>query len=139
MSFITKLQKRLAEEERLHAHRAPRRARSSSASCSRSPSRRTSASRIAPSQKAAAANVRSAIPAAEAYYSDNGNYTDMDLTTGDAPDAGGLQGIDSGLSSALSVPTHTATGYCLEATVNTHTSLVVGPGGTVVADNGPCP
>ena len=89
--------------------------------------------------KAAAADVRSAIPDAEAYFSDLGNYTNMTATTGDAPDAGGLQGIDSGLSSALSVPTHTATGYCLEATVNTHTSHVVGPGGPVVADNGPCP
>ncbi len=30
-------------------------------------------------QKAAAANVRAAIPDAEAYYADNGNYTAMDL------------------------------------------------------------
>jgi type IV pilus assembly protein PilA len=89
--------------------------------------------------KAAAADVRSAIPDAEAYFSDLGNYTNMTATTGDAPDAGGLKGIDSGLSSALTVPTHTATGYCLQAVVNTHTSHVVGPGGTVTADNGPCP
>ena len=89
--------------------------------------------------KAAAADVRSAIPDAEAYFSDLGNYTNSTATTGDAPDAGGLKGIDSGLSSALTVPTHTATGYCLQAVVNTHTSHVVGPGGSVVADNGPCP
>ena len=89
--------------------------------------------------KAAAADVRSAIPDAEAYFSDVGNYTNMTATTGDAPDAGGLKGIDSGLSSALTVPTHTATGYCLQAVVNTHTSHVVGPGGTVTPDNGACP
>jgi type IV pilus assembly protein PilA len=89
--------------------------------------------------KAVAADVRSAIPDAEAYFSDLGNYTKMTENSGDAPDTGGLQGIDSGLSSAVTVPTHTATGYCIQATVNTHTSHVVGPGGTVVADNGPCP
>ena len=90
-------------------------------------------------QTAAMSDVRSAIPDAEAYFSDLGNYTNMTATTGDAPDAGGLKGIDSGLSSAVSVPTHTATNYCIQATVNTHTSHVVGPGGSVVADNGPCP
>ena len=64
---------------------------------------------------------------------------DATATTGDAPDATGLKGIDSGLSSAVSVPTHTATGYCIQAVVNTHTSHVVGPGGTVTPDNGACP
>ena len=29
---------------------------------------------------AAKANIRSAVPSAEAYYADNGNYTGMDLT-----------------------------------------------------------
>ena len=48
-------------------------------------------------QKAAAANVRSAIPSAEAYYSDNGNYTSMDITSGAAPNTAGLKGIDAGL------------------------------------------
>jgi type IV pilus assembly protein PilA len=89
--------------------------------------------------KAAAADVRSAIPDAEAYFSDLGNYTNMTESTGDAPDATGLLGIDSGLSPAVKVKTHTATAYCIEATVNTHSSHVVGPGGTVVADNGKCP
>ena len=57
-------------------------------------------------QKAAAANVRSAIPSAEAYYSDNGSYTAMDITTGAAPNTGGLQGIDSGIKlTKVTVPT----------------------------------
>ena len=43
-------------------------------------------------QKAAAANVRAAIPSAEAYYSDNGNYTAMDITTGAAPNTVGSRG-----------------------------------------------
>jgi type IV pilus assembly protein PilA len=89
--------------------------------------------------KAAAADVRSAVPDAEAYFSDLGNYTNMTATTGDAPDATGLKGIDSGLSSAVSVPKHTATTYCIQATVNTHTAHYSGPGGSVTADNGACP
>src|SRR5437868_9776570 len=89
--------------------------------------------------KAAAADVRSAVPDAEAYFSDVGNYTAMTATTGDAPDTGGLKGIDGGLSPAVTVASSTATTYCLQATVNTHTSHVSGPGGTVAVDNGPCP
>ena len=88
--------------------------------------------------KAAAADVRSAIPDAEAYFSDVGNYTNMDITSGDAPDATGLTGIDSGISSAVSVGAATADTYCLQATVGTHTSHVDGPGGSVSPDNGGC-
>jgi type IV pilus assembly protein PilA len=85
-------------------------------------------------QKAAAAsNVRSAIPDAEAYYSDVGNYTNMTLTTGDAPDAGGLVGIDSGVDKTLVVK-GSATGYCISDKQGAHYAKVVGPGG-VVDDN----
>jgi type IV pilus assembly protein PilA len=89
-------------------------------------------------QKAAAANVRAAIPSAEAYYSDNGNYTNMNITTGDAPNAGGLQGIDSGLK--LTKVTSTATTYQLCSQVGNKASLVNGPGGTVSdVPGGTCP
>jgi type IV pilus assembly protein PilA len=81
--------------------------------------------------KASAADVRSAIPDAEAFYSDNNTYVGMD--------AAALKAIDSGLSSAVTVGTVSATAYCLGATVGTHKSHVNGPGGTVTADNGPCP
>src|SRR5215468_7573481 len=53
--------------------------------------------------RAAQADLRAALPSAEAYFADLGNYTNMTATTGDAPDTGGLKGIDSGLSSAVSV------------------------------------
>src|SRR5216117_1896769 len=53
--------------------------------------------------RAAQADVRAALPSAEAYFADLGNYNDMTATSGDAPDAAGLKGIDSGLSSAVSV------------------------------------
>ena len=89
-------------------------------------------------QKAAAANVRSAIPSAEAYYSDNGNYTSMDITTGAAPNTGGLQGIDAGIK--LTKVTSTATTYTLCSQVGNKASIVSGPGGTVTdVVGGTCP
>jgi prepilin-type N-terminal cleavage/methylation domain-containing protein len=81
-------------------------------------------------QTAAGSDVRSAIPATEAYYSDVGNYTNMKLGSGDAPDLGGLKGIDSGIFPNL-VVFGSATGYCLSATLGTQTAKDVGPGGTV--------
>jgi type IV pilus assembly protein PilA len=81
---------------------------------------------------AAQANVRAAIPAAEAYYSDVGNYTNMKLASGDAPDAGGLQGIDAGVK--LTKVSSTATTYCLEDQVGNYYGYVNGPGGTVSVD-----
>src|SRR3954454_3973962 len=65
---------------------------------------------------AAQADVRAAFPSAEAYFSDNGNYTSMDITTGAAPNAGGLIGIDAGLKlTKVTVGTPTG-GYTLCAT-----------------------
>jgi type IV pilus assembly protein PilA len=86
---------------------------------------------------ASAANVREAIPSAEAYYSDVGNYTNMKLTTGDAPDTGGLKGIDAGAASGL-VVFGAANGYCLSDTQGSHTAKVVGPGGTIVQNTTAC-
>ena len=89
-------------------------------------------------QKAAAANVRSAIPSAEAYYSDNGNYTSMDITSGAAPNTAGLKGIDAGLK--LTKVTSTATTYTLCSQVGNKASIVSGPGGTVTdVAAGTCP
>jgi type IV pilus assembly protein PilA len=82
-------------------------------------------------EKASAADVRSAIPDAEAYFSDNDTYVGMDGATA-------LSDIDSGISPAVVAKDLTADSYCLEATVGTHTSHVNGPGGTVDSGNGPC-
>jgi type IV pilus assembly protein PilA len=74
-------------------------------------------------QKAAAAsNVRSAIPDAEAFYSDNQTYAGMNLAA--------LQAIDKGVSGSL-VVFGNATSYCLSNTQGSHIAKVVGPGGTV--------
>ncbi|HXG76943.1 MAG TPA: prepilin-type N-terminal cleavage/methylation domain-containing protein [Gaiellaceae bacterium] len=69
---------------------------------------------------AAKANLRAALPAAEAYFADNGTYVGMD--------AADLQGIDSGVSASLTVASATATTYCLTDTVSGKTWSVAGPG-----------
>jgi type IV pilus assembly protein PilA len=74
-------------------------------------------------QKAAQSNVRSAVPSAEAYYSDNGTYTGMDIAA--------LLAIDSGLSGTLGVGTVTDTTYCLDSTVGNKDASLSGPGGVV--------
>ncbi len=83
-------------------------------------------------KRAAGSNVRAAIPAAEAYYSDVGSYASMALTSGQAPATGGLKGIDQGISNTL-VVVASADGksYCLSSTVGNHTAKVNGPGGVI--------
>jgi type IV pilus assembly protein PilA len=75
---------------------------------------------------AAQANVRAAIPAAEAYYSDQSpqSYSGMSIAN--------LQTIDAGLK--LTKVSSTATTYCLEDNVGTYYGYVNGPGGTVNVD-----
>ena len=80
-------------------------------------------------QKAAAANVRSAIPAAEALYSDTASYATISPTV--------LKGIDSGL--VISTASGTATTYTLCAQVGNKSSTFTGPGGSVVDGSGTCP
>jgi prepilin-type N-terminal cleavage/methylation domain-containing protein len=66
-------------------------------------------------QRAASADVRAAIPSAEAFYSDHGNYTGMKVASLQAIDAGTK--IDTIYKSAVS--------YCLVKTVNGKLSYVV--------------
>jgi type IV pilus assembly protein PilA len=71
---------------------------------------------------AAKANLRSAIPSAEAYYSDNGTYAAMDLSA--------MKAIDSGIPANLTVVSAAASTYCLTDTESGKTWSVKGPGGT---------
>jgi type IV pilus assembly protein PilA len=81
-------------------------------------------------KRAAGADVRAAVPTAEAYYSDNNTYVGMTTTN--------MKAIDSGLSTALLAPSGlSTTAYCLSATVGGFTYHDSGPGGTVTA--GACP
>jgi type IV pilus assembly protein PilA len=69
---------------------------------------------------AAKANLRAALPSAEAFYADNGAYTGMN--------AAALVAIDSGVSPSLTVASAGASTYCLTDTVSGKTWSVLGPG-----------
>jgi type IV pilus assembly protein PilA len=69
---------------------------------------------------AAKANLRAALPSAEAFYADNGTYSGMN--------AAALVAIDSGVSPTLTVASAGATTYCLTDTVSGKTWSVLGPG-----------
>lgn len=71
---------------------------------------------------AAKANIRSAMPNAEAYYGDNGSYTGMTIA--------GLKSYDSGLASNLSIYGSPGATYCLTDTEDGHRWSVRGPGAT---------
>lgn len=69
---------------------------------------------------AAQANVRSAIPAIEAYFADNDSYASMSTATLKAS-------YDAGISGTLTVNSAAATTYCVSSSV----------GGKVFRKNGP--
>ena len=90
---------------------------------------------------AAKANLRAALPAAEAFYGDattdtpaggGGSYVGLTPTT--------LAARDSGVSSTLTVASATATTYCLTDTVSGKTWSVLGPGpsSTSFVNNAAC-
>ena len=80
-------------------------------------------------QRAAQANVRAAIPSAEAFYADNNTYVGMDNAA--------LKLIDSGLSSTLTTASLSANTYCLQDSVGGKDAHASGPGGK--ATKGVCP
>jgi type IV pilus assembly protein PilA len=96
---------------------------------------------------AAAADVREAIPSAEAYFSDYNDYAFAKTASGAAAATpwAALNSYDSGLSTALQTanggtvkPENGNANYCIEAKVGSHTAIVNGPGGTVQVDAGNC-
>ncbi len=76
----------------------------------------------------AKANVRSAVPAVEAYRVDNGTYVGMTVAA--------LQTIDSGLKLGT-VGLVSASTFCIDATVNGRTWNMPGPGAPIAL--GTCP
>ena len=82
---------------------------------------------------AAKANIREALPSAEAYYGDNGTYTGMTVAVL-------RSSYDSGLSATLSIYGTPATTYCLTDTQEGHSWSVRGPGSASAAyvANGTC-
>jgi type IV pilus assembly protein PilA len=84
---------------------------------------------------AAKANVRSAVPAVEAYYADNGTYVGMIIGV-PGPPATGLKAIDAGVQ-LTHIGTVSATTYCIDADVSGKQWKKAGPGAAITA--GLCP
>jgi prepilin-type N-terminal cleavage/methylation domain-containing protein len=73
---------------------------------------------------AAQANLRSAVPVVEAYFSDNETYVGMTLVA--------LRAIDPGVAT-LAMSGLTATSYCISNTVSGETWRKVGPTGAIAS------
>ena len=74
---------------------------------------------------AAQANVRSAVPAIETYFADNGTYAGMEV-------AGALKAIDAGVKVTV-VGTPTTSSYCVSNTRGTFTAYKNGPAGDITS------
>ena len=75
-------------------------------------------------KRAADSNVRAAIPAMEAYYSDNGFYTGATVA--------GLQAsYDAGIAPSLVISAASSTAYTMSFTKGSCTASVTGPGGQI--------
>jgi type IV pilus assembly protein PilA len=91
------------------------------------------------SNAAASANIRAAVPSAEAYFADHGNYTSMVMDG--SPTDGLKEKYDSGIkvSGAQAVTVGTsATNYCFKAT-GKDVFFFAGPGGEVTKVDGTHP
>jgi type IV pilus assembly protein PilA len=88
------------------------------------------------SDSAAKANIRAAVPSAEAWFSDNGNYTGMTIALLKSTYDSGLK--STGAHAVTLDPTPPAGQYCFQATGATGNDFhFSGPGGEVTA--GACP
>ena len=87
-------------------------------------------------QTAAMSDVRSAVPDAEAYYSDNSSYSGMTATLLRTTYDSGMVISSSGSPGIVSaIPSHTDTQqFCISAVVSGHWAHVAGPGGQVMND-----
>jgi type IV pilus assembly protein PilA len=77
-------------------------------------------------KSAAQSNVRAAIPAMEAFYSDNGTYV--------GASAAALRSIDSGLASGLVTSGLSTTGYTISFTQGQCYASTTGPGGSITTN-----
>ena len=88
-------------------------------------------------QRAADADVREAIPAAEDFYNDNGTFSAMTISS--------LTAIDPSLDIDVVSVSASGNDYCLQKTVGsrvahfTRSSLLVDPNANSVVENSPCP
>jgi type IV pilus assembly protein PilA len=86
---------------------------------------------------AAQANVRAAVPAVEAFYSDNGTYVGLDAaSTAAVP---GISYYDPASASKISIDASqlSTTSYCISATSGGSTYYKLGPAGAITKDPTP--
>jgi type IV pilus assembly protein PilA len=76
-------------------------------------------------KSAAQSNVRAAVPAVEAWYSDHGTYAGMDATKLKAS-------YDAGLKVTIGSSPSSST-YCISATQGAHTIAKAGPAGAITS------
>jgi type IV pilus assembly protein PilA len=87
-------------------------------------------------KSAAAANVRAAVPAVEAFYADNGAYTNMSVG-GSAASPPGLAYYDPASASKVVVQSSGANTYCITSTTGNSTYFKKDPAGSITEDPGP--
>ncbi len=85
---------------------------------------------------AAASNVRSALPAVDAYYLDNGTYFGMDIESGGQLGFG-LKSYDPGVKVALDPAQEDGSTYCIYSKVGSFVYFKRGPGGDITEDPTP--
>ena len=78
-------------------------------------------------KRAAAANVRSAIPSLEAFYAQHGTYGGADVSAL-------RRDYDPGIDSTVKLGWVAMGRYCLESRVEGQTASVTGPGGGIALD-----
>lgn len=86
-------------------------------------------------QKAAAANVRAALPAVEAYYGDHGDYLFNEDQEGNASGVGDIETlrlIDQNIELTAATPGDAT--YCISSQVGDSIASLTGPGGDIDED-----
>jgi prepilin-type N-terminal cleavage/methylation domain-containing protein len=85
---------------------------------------------------AAASDVRSAVPDAEAYYSDQSSYTGMTAASLKSTYDSGMVVSAAGSPGIVTAKplTGNVQGYCISGVDGGHWAHIVGPGGTVIMD-----
>ena len=82
-------------------------------------------------RSAAQANVRSAVPAVEAFYADNGTYSTTGAGSTPAFGLTALQAIDAGVQ--ITVVSGSATTYCIRNTQGGFSYYKNGPAGSITS------
>ena len=89
-------------------------------------------------KSAAAANLRAAVPAVEAFYADNGTYVGVgNASTAATP---GISYYDPASAAKVTVsgsPAPSTTSYCVYSTTGSSTFFKNGPAGNITQDPGP--